>query len=102
MKIKLNQSAARIILVTNIDFNTISINTVKVRYIKPSGLAGEWTATVLTGSETDGRIYVDFDATIKFDVEGEWKLWSYLKLTDTREAMGDTVFYDVIPEGTYY
>lgn len=95
MSIYKNQTAARIILQTEVDFNTSTVDSQVIKYKKPSGATGSWTATKLTGGETLGKIYVDFGGSVKFDEEGIWELWAYLTFSDGRVAPGEVINYTV-------
>lgn len=95
MAIYKDQTAARLILQTGINFNNYAVTVCEIYYQKPSGVVGKWTAEKLVGGEISGKIYVDFSDEIKFDEVGKWKLWSYLTFLDNRKAQGDPVFYNV-------
>ena len=100
VKIYVDQTAVKLTLITDIDFGLYTINTYKIHYEKPSGAAGSWTAAPTPGGGSDGRIFVDFDDTIKFDEEGKWKLWAKLTFADSRVANGETYPYYVKTEGS--
>jgi hypothetical protein len=94
-----DQTMARLILDTKIDFTAYPILSASIKYEKPDTTEGMWTATILPGYERKGKIYVDFSNTIKFDVEGNWKFWAYLTFINGGVAMGDTIMYTVKSEG---
>jgi len=94
-----NQTSARVILQTDVNFSTNDVTTKLIKYKKPSGTTGSWTGTTLTGSETTGKIYKDFSSTDKFDEAGTWDIWAHLTFTDTRVANGAVVKYGVNNEG---
>ena len=94
-----NQTAARLILQTDVNFNTDVVSSRLIKYRKPSGTTGSWTAATLTGSETTGKIYIDFSASNKFDEAGSWTLWAYLTFSDGRFANGAAATYQVPTEG---
>lgn len=96
MPIYKDQTAARLILQTGINFNNYAISVCEIYYQKPSGVEGKWTAAKLPNGEIPGKIYVDFSNVIKFDEVGRWKLWSYITFPDTRTAQGDPAYYNVI------
>ena len=95
MGILKNQTAARLILQTNLNFTSISITSCAIKYIKPSGASGTWTAAKLIGGESLGKIYIDFTSSIKFDEAGTWTLSAYIVFTDTRIGVGDEISYRV-------
>jgi len=94
-----NQTSARLILQTDVNFNTNDVTTKLIKYKKPSGTTGSWTATTLTGSETTGKIYYDFSSNYKFDEAGTWDIWAHLTFADSRVANGAMVKYVVRTEG---
>ncbi len=80
-----NQSnAIRIILQTNIDFTTEAPTSQKILYIKPdSDTIEEWTASVLSGAETEGKIYYDMTTSDALET-GTWTLRAKLTYADSR------------------
>jgi hypothetical protein len=99
MGIKKNQTAARVILTTGLNLQATVPTTIRIYYTKPNSTTSYWDATILLGSETLGKIYVDFDDLKKFNASGTWKFWSYFVFADGRIAQGDTVEYEVKAEG---
>lgn len=98
MGIMLNQTAARLILQTNLDFNNFIISSCAIEYIKPDGTTGSWDANILDddeGSRAVGKIYVNFSNNVKFDQGGYWYLSSKVNFPDGRSATGETVKYFV-------
>jgi hypothetical protein len=94
------QSAVKLTLITSIDFNTYTVTSQKIKYKKPDGEEGEWTAIQSPGDEETGNIYVDFnDTTINFDLAGKWYIWAYLEFADGRKASGNPYPYYVKAEG---
>ena len=64
-----DQQNFRLILKTEIDFESYTPSAQKIEYLAPgSTTAAEWDASVLTGSETDGKIYHDFTAVADAEV----------------------------------
>ena len=96
MAIYKDQTAARLILQTGINFNNYSILSCKICYEKPNGVTSEWTSQKLVGGEISGKIYVDFSSTIKFDVLGIWRIWAFITFPDSRTAQGDIATYKVV------
>ncbi len=94
------QSSVKLTLVTSVDFNTYTVTSQKIKYKKPDGTTGEWTANQSPGDEANGHIYVDFnEASINFDQKGKWLLWAYLVFADSRDASGNVYPYWVKDEG---
>lgn len=88
------QTAFRLILKTSVDFSVNIPSTCKIKFIKPETTdetEGEWNAQVLTGSESEGKIYVDFSDSINCDQKGVWRFWAHVTFTDGRFAEGKTV-----------
>ena len=95
-----DQTAGRLIVDTNIDFSVYTSSTPLIKYTKPDGTTGSWDATVLSGSEADGKIYVDFTDDINFDAGGFWVLWPHVTLSDdSTVAAADSLSYYVAEEG---
>ena len=97
-----NQTQCRLTLQTDVDFNNYPVSSCKIKYKKPDGTAGEWTAAVLSGEEIEGKIYVDFTDTppvVKFDTAGAWKLWAYVIFSNTKIGIGIPIEYFVKTEG---
>jgi hypothetical protein len=93
-KVYLNQDSLRIILVTEVDITGATVRQIK--YKKPSGTTGNWTATEL--DPTAGSIYYDLTGT-ELDESGTWKLWAYVTFLDGRSAPGEPVSLIVHTEG---
>ncbi len=76
-------NAIRIILKTSIDFTSESPSSVEILYKKPDGTDGTWTASILTGSESEGKIYYDMQTTESL-IEGLWYVKAKLTYSDGR------------------
>lgn len=75
------QSSLRIDLDTGVDLSTAS--SVLIKYRKPDGITGSWTATAST---TKARY--DVTSTSTFDVAGIWTVWAFVTFQDGRVAAG--------------
>ena len=64
------QENFRLILKTEIDFDVYNPTAQVIEYIKPDGTPGNYTATVLVGSESDGKICC----------HGQWRLRTKLTI----------------------
>jgi len=86
------QQNFRLILKTEIDFDTYTPTAQVIEYIEPDGTTGSYTASVLTGSETDGKIYYDFSATVPIPTDGygKWKVRAKLTI-DSKAVYTDPV-----------
>lgn len=93
-----DQTAVKLTLITSIDFDTYTVTAQSIEYKKPDGTSGSWTASKTPGGASDGRIFVDFDDSIKFDQKGKWVLWAKLTFADTRIAYGNPYHYYVYEE----
>jgi len=93
-KIFKSQSALRIILKTFCDLDGI-ISAV-IRYRKPDGITGEFTAAV-----NDVANGVIFHECIEgeIDVSGWWAFWAYITFSDGRTAAGEAAKVYVWCEG---
>jgi hypothetical protein len=76
------QQNFRLILKTGIDFAVYVPSAEIIEYIKPDGSTGTYTGDALSGSESDGKIYFDFDAStpIPADGFGRWKVRARLTI----------------------
>lgn len=92
------QTRVRLILDTDVDFSANTVTTALIMWTDPDGVAGQWTATLLTPL-TDGKIFVDFTSVINFTKSGKWRLWPHLTFSDLRIAPGQEYVYDVPDQG---
>jgi hypothetical protein len=90
-----NQTALRIKLDTEADLTDAT--ELEIRYMKPDGSEGSWTAQVLNSSSW---IYYDIGPNDHLTPTGNWKRWSYVKFSDGREVEGDPVDFIVKKPGT--
>lgn len=95
-----DQTAVRLILDTSLDLDAEGLASSKIAYKKPDGTAGDWTGTILNSPGTDGKIYVDFNDTIKFTDLGDWVIWAELIFSDARVGYGKPKFYNVKEKGS--
>ncbi len=93
-KVYLNQSSLRIHLTTGVDIT--GAVTKKIKYVKPDGTAGEWTAQI--DDPTAGSIYYDLSGT-ELDQTDTWTLWAWIEFSDNRTAPGEPVKMIVHTEG---
>jgi hypothetical protein len=82
------QNSLRIDLDTGVDISTAL--SVLIKYIKPDGITGQWTATAST---TKAR--VDLVTTSQLDVAGVWTVWAFVTFSDGRVAPGSPVQFIV-------
>ena len=94
MGILKNQTAARLILQTNLDLRILSITSCQINYVKPSGATGHFDA-VQDSTDGLGKIYIDFGNTNNFDESGTWTLAADIYFTDGRKGLGEQVAYTV-------
>jgi hypothetical protein len=88
------QSALRITLKTFTDLEGI-ISAV-IRYIKPNGSTGEFTAGV---SDTVKGIIFHECIEGEIDMSGWWALWAFITFADGRTAAGETAKLFIWQEG---
>lgn len=101
-QIYVNQTQVKLILQTDVDFNSYTVSSSKIKYQKPDGTKGEWDSAIVSGSEELGQIYVNFTDTppvIKFDKAGVWKLWAYIIFSNAKIGIGVPIEYFVKTEG---
>ena len=70
--------------------------TTQIKYKKPSGTTGNWTASVRDPGK--GELYYDLTGT-ELDETGTWTLWAYVTFSDGRSAPGEPVKVIVHTEG---
>ena len=90
------QSWLRIIRTAYVDIS--GGGDLKIKYEKPSGATGEWTAIVTNALIAEGY-YDVVDATI-LDELGIWKIWAYATNSAGKSAAGKVTLFEVIAEGT--
>lgn len=95
-KIYKNQTELTIRLDTGVDLSAAA--TSKIKYKKPSGATGEWTATVY--DVTNGIIQKILSLTTDLDQAGAWTFWAYITFTDGYSAPGEPSILDVFEEGS--
>jgi len=69
---------------TNLDFTTDDISSAKILYIDPDGTTGEWSATKLAGSESDGVVYYMLPMGSPLSIGGIWSFRAQLTYSDGR------------------
>ena len=77
-------NAVRIILQTDIDFSITIPTSVDIIYISPDTTTeATWSASILLGSETDGKIYYDMTTSDALTT-GDWYVKAKLTYSDSR------------------
>ena len=76
-------NAIRIVLKTTVDFTSETPTSVSILYTKPDNTTGEWTAAILNGSESEGKIYYDL-TTAEALTTGVWQVRAKLVYSDGR------------------
>lgn len=95
-KIFLKQTALTITLDTGIDLTDAT--AAKIKYKKPNGKTGEWTAQI-DSPATSGTISYAVQAG-DLDMKGDWKFWSHITFSDATVAPGEAVVQRVYAEGS--
>jgi len=93
-KIYKDQTSLQIKLTTNVDLSDAT--TLLIKYEKPDGTLGSFTASVSDASE--GIIYYNV-VTDDLDLEGDWKFWAYVTFSDGRSAPGEVIKQHIYLEG---
>jgi hypothetical protein len=101
-RVKLGQTKLRIRRWINIDLT--DVDTLVIKYVKPSGKTGHWDAT----KEQVGAKFCGYFDVIKIEPPdppiinelGDWMTWLDATWTDDRHAEGDTVVMTVYKPGT--
>ena len=89
------QSALTIRLTVGQDIT--SANPVLVKYKKPSGVEGSWTASI--ADATEGTISYTMADTDQIDEIGLWTFWAHVTFADGKVAPGEPVEKWVYDEG---
>lgn len=90
-KIYLLQSNLTISLNTGIAL--ANVDEALIKYIKPDGTEGQWTATVV-----DSKIEYNIAAG-NIDQIGEWTVWVNITFTNTKVSVGEPAKLIVYKEG---
>jgi len=68
-----------------------------IRYKKPSGARGEWSAT--PADPATGLLEFEPASSATLDECGQWIIWAYVVFSDGRTAAGEPVTMQVNGEG---
>jgi len=68
-----------------------------IRYKKPSGARGEWTANIV--NPATGILDFEPASAATLDETGQWTLWAFVQFSDGRTAAGEPVTMQVNGEG---
>lgn len=86
-KVYKNQTAFTIRLTTGQDIT--SADPVQIKYRKPSGTTGAWTASINDASE--GIIEYTMADANQLDESGWWTFWAYVTFLDETIAAGEPI-----------
>ena len=78
----------------------VTAGTCLIKYIKPSGATGSWSATIITAATGVIRYTVPAGATTILDEAGTWTFWGHVTFADTRVADGEPYTKKVYVAGT--
>ena len=87
------QSNLRIELETGI---TLTGNTCLIKYKKPNGVSGQWSATISTDVS---KMYYDVTSSTDIDVAGKWIFWSHVTYGDGSIGKGHSATQYFYKEG---
>jgi hypothetical protein len=85
-KIFVGQSSLRIVVKTFTDLQDVSRCVIK--FVKPDGKAGEFTAAV---SDASGGVIFHECLSGEIDRRGWWRFWAFIEFADGRAACGEAV-----------
>jgi len=94
-KIYKDQSALRIVVKTFCDLD--GIKAAFIKYIKPNGDEGEFSAVVI--DPVNGILSYECSKG-DINVAGWWDMWAYIVFEDDRTAAGETVEVHVWRKGS--
>lgn len=95
-KIFVGQTALAIRLNTGISLATSKSWLIKYR--KPTGATGNWTATVY--DSPNGVIQYTVLNASDLDVAGTWAMWAHITFNDNTVAAGEAASVPIYTEGT--
>ena len=78
----------------------VTSGTCLIKYVKPSGTAGSWNASIITAATGVIRYTVAAGATTILDEAGNWTLWGNVTFTDGRAADGEPYTQKIYEPGT--
>lgn len=93
-KFFVGQTNLRIELDTEVD---CSGATVLIKFIKPSGAEGNFSASIDGVDPT--LIYYDIQDTDDLDIPGDWRFWAHVTFSDTTVGIGKVRDQEVLAEG---
>lgn len=75
-----------------------NVDTALIKYLKPTGIAGSFPATV---EDADAGI-ISYDVADANDIDefGTWKFWPHITFTDTKVIIGKSAEQMVLEEGS--
>lgn len=94
-KIYKGQTKLLIMLYTTLDLT--GATSMLIKYIKPSGVRGQWVATV--NEPEKGILLYEPASTSTLDEAGTWKLWAHVTFSDGRIAPGEKTDMIIHAEG---
>jgi len=71
--------------------------TCAIKYKKPDGTAGSWTAAIVTAAT--GVIKYEVETSSILGLAGDWVLWAYITFLDGTVAAGEPFTVTVYDEG---
>ncbi len=80
-----------------LDVDITAAGTVSLKYKKPSGTTGTWTASVVDAE--DGWIRYVLAAASN-DESGDWTIWGYVVQADATVLIGTPLTVRMLEEGT--
>lgn len=85
----------RLTVTTNINITDALVTLIK--YKKPDGTTGAYTA--LVSDAVNGVIYYDLPTDGELDMEGTWHFWAFVTFSDGRSAAGEVHKHVIYEEG---
>lgn len=94
-KVYKNQTALKLVATVGVDITSAAA---QIKYIKPSGSTGSFTATI--SDATTGKFEYIISDENDIDEVGSWVLWGYVVFSDETYAAGEPYILKVYSEGT--
>ena len=89
-----NQGEGRLLVTVGVP---IAGATCKIKYVKPSGVTGQWNATI--SDAVNGVIYYDIASNLILNEYGKWKGWAYVTFSSGNSAPGRPFILTIKREG---
>lgn len=95
---KIYQNQSLLDLNVNVSADITGQTSALIKYKKPSGTTGSWTATVT--NESTGALQYSISQTSELDEAGEWTCWAFINFPSNKSIAGEPFKLNVNTEGS--